>query len=133
MLSTLLRYVPKIGPFKAMAFNNPTPQTEDLYFKSINTTVDEYKILLLEADRGIALSLPNCDLDSGKVTKEGEYSLADETYAKLAAQLAGSKFDRTTPELRDNILQFYSDSAVRLGIDPDEKRPDSIGQSNRLA
>src|ERR1700720_107559 len=31
ILSTLLRYMPKIGPFKAMAFNNPTPQTEDLY------------------------------------------------------------------------------------------------------
>jgi len=28
--SALLRYMPKIGPFKALAFNNPTPQTEDL-------------------------------------------------------------------------------------------------------
>jgi hypothetical protein len=27
VLSTLLRYMPKIGPFKALAFNNPTPQT----------------------------------------------------------------------------------------------------------
>src|SRR5579859_1840045 len=33
ILSTLLRYMPKIGPFKGLAFNNPTPQTEDLYFK----------------------------------------------------------------------------------------------------
>jgi hypothetical protein len=40
LLGILLRYMPKIGPFKALAFNNPTPQTEDLYFKSINTTVD---------------------------------------------------------------------------------------------
>src|SRR5690242_6425920 len=46
ILSTLLRYVPKIGPFKGLAFNNPTPQTEDLYFKSINTTVDQYRVLL---------------------------------------------------------------------------------------
>ena len=109
VLSTLLRYMPKIGPFKAMAFNNPTPQTEDLYFKSINTTVDQYKISLLETSRGISLRLPNRDLDSGKDTKEGEYSLADETYAKLVARLSESKFDYTTPELRDNILQFYSD------------------------
>jgi len=41
VLSSLLRYMPKIGPFKALAFNNPTPQTEDLYFKSINTTLDQ--------------------------------------------------------------------------------------------
>ena len=40
--------MPKIGPFKAMAFNNPTPQTEELYFKSINTTVDQYRAFLEE-------------------------------------------------------------------------------------
>src|ERR1700719_3997461 len=28
LLAVLLRYMPKIGPFKALAFNNPTPQTE---------------------------------------------------------------------------------------------------------
>src|ERR1700731_3556646 len=39
--AAVLRYMPKIGPFKAMAFNNPTPKTEDLYFKSINNTVDQ--------------------------------------------------------------------------------------------
>ena len=26
ILSTLLRYMPKVGPFKGLAFNNPTPQ-----------------------------------------------------------------------------------------------------------
>ena len=41
--SVVLRYMPKIGPFKALAFNNPTRQTEDMYFKSINTTVDQYR------------------------------------------------------------------------------------------
>lgn len=39
ILSTLLRYMPKIGPFKGLAFKNPTPQTEDLYIKSIDTTI----------------------------------------------------------------------------------------------
>ena len=53
--------------------------------------------------------LLNYDLDSGNPTKIAEYSLTDDTYAKLLGQLAKSKFDRTTPELRGNILQFYSD------------------------
>jgi hypothetical protein len=108
LLSTLLRYMPKIGPFTGLAFKSPTPQTEDLYIKSINTTVDQYRAFLLEV-RTDSLVLPNYDLDSGNPTKEGEYSLTDETYAKLLGQLAKSKFDHTTTELRDNILQFYSD------------------------
>ena len=108
ILSTLLRYMPKIGPFKGLGFNNPTPQTEDLYIKSINTTVDQYRALLEEV-RTDKLVLLNYDLDSGNPTKIAEYSLTDDTYAKLLGQLAKSKFDRTTPELRGNILQFYSD------------------------
>ncbi len=51
-LAFLLRYIPKIGPFKALAFNNPTPQTEEMYFKSINTTVDQYRIFLEEVKSG---------------------------------------------------------------------------------
>ena len=108
VLSTLLRFMPKIGPFKALAFNNPTAQTEDLYFKSINTTVDQYRVFLEEVRAG-TLVLPNCDLDSGKATTAAEYPLTDDTYAKLLAQLTVRKFDRTTPDLREDILHFYSD------------------------
>src|SRR6266850_2883362 len=107
ILSTILRYVPKIGPFKGLAFNNPTRQTEDLYIKSINTTVDQYRIFL-EQVRTESLVLPNCDFDSGKPTKPGEYALTDDAYAQLLGQLSERKFDRTSPELRANILDFYS-------------------------
>jgi len=113
VLSTLLRYMPKIGPFKAMAFNNPTPQTEDLYFKSINTSVDQYRAFL-EAVRTNSLVLPNSDLDSGNLTKAAEYSLTDETYAKLLSQLSAKKFDSTPSELRANILAFYSDLSAPI-------------------
>ena len=113
ILSVLLRYMPKIGPFKGLAFNNPTPQTEDKYIKSINTTVDQYRAFLEEV-RTDTLVLPNSDLDSGQPTKAAEYSLTDDTYAKLLGQLSGRKFDRTTAELRDNILDFYSDLSVQI-------------------
>jgi hypothetical protein len=65
ILSTLLRYMPKVGPFKGLAFNNPTPQTEDLYIKSINTTVDQYRAFL-EKVRVDTVLLPNVDFDSGQ-------------------------------------------------------------------
>jgi len=125
VLSTLLRYLPKIGPFKAMAFKNPTPQTEDLYFKSINTSVDQYRAFL-ESVRNDTLALPNSDLDSGKLTAAAEYSLTDDTYAKLLSQLSVKKFDSTPPELRANILNFYSDLSAPIETKKDSVRWQSV-------
>lgn len=117
----LLRYTPKIGPFKAMAFNNPTPETEDMYFKSINTTVDQYRAHLEKVRTG-SLQLTNMDLDSGKATLAAEYTLTDETYAKLLAQLTDKKFDRTSADLRDNILSFYADLSAPIETKKDDAR-----------
>src|SRR5450755_770784 len=113
ILSTLLRYMPKIGPFKAMAFNNPTPQTEDLYFKSINTTVDQYRAFLVQVSTD-SLTLPNRDFDTGNLTKAAEYTLTDDSYAKLLTQLSERKFNLTSPKLRANILDFYSDLSAPI-------------------
>ncbi|HET9306289.1 MAG TPA: zinc dependent phospholipase C family protein [Candidatus Sulfotelmatobacter sp.] len=121
ILSTLLRYMPKVGPFKGLAFKNPTPQTEDLYFKSINTTVDQYRAFLIQVGKD-SLILPNRDFDTGNITKAAEYSLTDDTYAKLLAQLSERKFNLTPPELRDNILQFYSDLSVPIETKKDGAR-----------
>jgi hypothetical protein len=121
ILAALLHFVPKIGPFKGLGFNNPTPQTEDLYIKSINTTTDSYRTLLEEVRAG-KLVLPDCNLDDGNTTKAGEYSLADETYAILLAKLSSGKFDHTSPQLRDNILAFYSDPALPIETKKDAAR-----------
>jgi hypothetical protein len=123
--SVLLRYMPKIGPFKALAFNNPTPQTEDLYFKSINTTVDKYRMYLQQVRAG-SLELDNRDFDTGKETKAAEYSLTDVAYAKLLGQLAERKFDLTSVDLRDNILDFYSDLSLPLETKKDATRWQSV-------
>jgi hypothetical protein len=123
--SVILRFMPKIGPFKALGFNNPTPQTEDMYFKSINTTVDQYRIYLQQVRTG-SLNLANSDFDTGKETKAAEYSLTDETYAKLLGQLAERKFDLTSPDLRDNILNFYADLSLPLETKKDAARWQSV-------
>ncbi|MFY9676941.1 MAG: hypothetical protein WAK13_20955, partial [Terriglobales bacterium] len=121
ILSTLLRYMPRIGPFKGLGFKNPTPQTEDLYFKSINLTVDQYRAFLEEVRAGM-LVLPNLDLDTGNTTKAAEYSLTDDTYAVLLAQLSERKFDKTSPELRANILDFYSELSLPIETKKDGAR-----------
>ena len=121
LLAALLRYFPKIGPFKGMGFDSPTAQTEDLYIKSINTTVDHY-VAMLEAVRRDALMLPNRDLDDGKETSASEYTLADEAYAALLAKLTELHFEGTSPELRDNIIAFYADLSLPIKTREDPER-----------
>jgi hypothetical protein len=121
ILALLLRYIPKVGPFKGLGFNNPTPQTEDLYIKSIDTTTDRYRALL-ENQRAHKLVLPNCDLDTGNITSAAEYTLTDETYANLLAELTANNFDLTSSQLRDNILAFYSDLSLPIDTKKDASR-----------
>ncbi len=125
ILSTLLRYIPRIGPFKGLAFNNPTPQTEELYIRSINTTVDRYRVLLQQVGTG-TMVLPNCDLDSGLPTKAMEYSLTDDSYATLLTKLAERNFEQTSPELRDNVMEFYSDLSVPIETKKDQVQWQSV-------
>ncbi len=132
ILSMLLRYMPRVGSFKGLAFKSPTPQTEDLYFKSINTTVDQYRVLL-EAVRTDNLLLPNYDFDTGNPTKAAEYSLTDDTYAKLLGQLSAQKFDKTSPDLRANILLFYADLTVPIETKKSESDwKNVLGQLDQL-
>jgi hypothetical protein len=125
ILAAIMRFMPKIGPFKKLSFNIPTSQTEDLYIKSIDTTVDRYQVLLTDVGTE-ALALPDYDLDSGRPTKAAEYSLADETYAQLLTQLSEHKFNQTSPQLRDNILQFYSDLSAPILTKKDQARWQSV-------
>src|SRR6202162_3763789 len=113
VLAFLLRFMPKVGPFKAMDFKIPTRKTEDLYIASVNHTLDNYKSLLAEV-RTHKLRLPNTDFDTGQTTHAGEYVLTDKAYAHLLDQLAQHNFEHVTPELRDNILAFYSDSGAPI-------------------
>src|SRR5271166_5294522 len=108
LLAFLFRFVPKIGPFKALDIKVPTQKTEDLYIASVDKTIENYTKLLHESSAG-DLQLPNTDFDTGHDTRAGEYKLTDDAYARLLDQLAGHNFDQISPELRANILAFYSD------------------------
>jgi hypothetical protein len=48
--------------------------------------------------------------------------LADESYASLLAQLSERKFNLTTPQLRENILGFYSDLSLPIETRKDATR-----------
>jgi len=120
VLAFFLKFVPKIGPFKAVAFQTPSQKGEDMYIKSVNDTVDGYKRTLLET-RHDKLDLPNRDFDTGKETKGGEYVLTDKSYARLLDELAKQDFKEVTPDLRTNIVEFYSNAVGPIATTKDKK------------
>src|SRR5713101_6249975 len=50
ILAWFLTLMPKIGPFRALQFKIPTTQTEDMYIKSVNQTVEDFQTTLRQAD-----------------------------------------------------------------------------------
>ena len=120
VLAFFLRFVPKVGPFRALDFRIPTQKTEDLYIASVNHTVEDYKNLVNQAARD-KLKLVNTDFDTGRATHAGEYVLTDKTYAHLLDDLAKNNFENVTPDLRQNILTFYGDTNAPLAT---KKKPE---------
>jgi hypothetical protein len=105
-IAFLIRILPKIGPLKALSFTPPTPQTAKMFEDSFDRTLTEYRRLL--ADQGAGrLQLPNRDFDTGNLTAPNEYSLADNTYAKLVRTLEEKHPDAVDPKLREVVLDFY--------------------------
>jgi hypothetical protein len=121
ILAGLFRLIPKVGPFKAVGFKMPSPETETLYLKSVNSTVDQYGTYLRDLRVG-GLVLANTDFDTGKPTVAGEYELTDEAYAKLLDKLANNKFAEVSPELRKNVLNFYGTTNVPVFARKDPAR-----------
>lgn len=108
VMAFFLRFVPKVGPFRALDFKIPNRQTESLYIASVSHALDDYRGRLTEV-RENQLQLPNIDFDTGRPTRRGEYVLSDNAYGHLLDQLATKNFHEVTPLLRQNILDFYAD------------------------
>jgi hypothetical protein len=107
ILAFLLRIIPKVGPATALDFKVPDAQTEDMYIKSVDATIDDYHKLLGEVERG-NFNLPDTDCDTGRETHAAEYSLADQTFAHLLHDLAAKNFADVSPSLASNVMIFYS-------------------------
>jgi hypothetical protein len=116
LLAVIVRILPKVGPLKALAVKMPNEEEQDLYMKSVDATVDNYRRLLHEvAAAGPALqglTLPQVDFDTGKPTQRGEYQLSDQTYAKILIELTKPPSPPIKEDLRLNLLSYYSESSV---------------------
>ena len=114
-LAFLWKLLPKIGPLKVLQFRTPTPQTEKMFEDSFNAALDLYRKLLDEQAAG-ALSLPNDNFDVGNRTGPGQYWMEDEVQAELLERLAEHDFSGTPPELRQELLTFFSDPNAPYSI-----------------
>jgi hypothetical protein len=107
IFASVVRLMPRIGPFQALAFKVPTPQTEKMFEDSFDAAAKRDRESFVQARSG-ELRISNRDLDTGKSVNPGEYVLTDRSYDKLLVRLAEKRFDGATPELRANILGFYA-------------------------
>ena len=104
-LAMFFTIVPRIGPFRALAFRSLTPETEKLFMSSFNASLARYGGLLAEVANG-RLSLPNDNFDVGEATAAGGYALADKAYANLLHKLQGHCTRIFRKDLRSDITRL---------------------------
>jgi hypothetical protein len=120
LCAALLRIVPKVGPFRTLAFKPLTPEAERLFLVSFSSTVQRYRTFIDAASRR-RLDLENRNLDTGQPVKAGDYRLADEAYARLLDKLADDDFKDVPAALRRDILAFYATPVARGSTTSDRK------------
>ena len=128
LMALIVRFIPKIGPLRALAFRVPTPETERLFALSFRDSVQEYQGLLRQLRETGRAPLMNDDFDTGTVTKPGEYPLADETYAELLDKLSKNHFDKVSPELQATLMKYYADPNAAQAEKNDKKKRDKTLQ-----
>lgn len=121
LLAILVFIVPKIGGAADLAIKIPDAQTQELYLKSMNRTVDLFRDTLRKAlDSAKHFELANLDLDTGHHDVLGEYELADQAYSELLERLTKNP-ERTIPtDLKKHILSYYT-SAPGITVQSEQR------------
>jgi hypothetical protein len=134
----LVEIIPKVGPFRALKIQVPTPEVEKMFMASFNATIVRCQALLAQVDAGRP-ELENENLDLGEPPLAGQYKGADEAYAKLVGKLADKQFSAIAPDLRQNILAYYKDpstdkdKAESVKLREELDRLKSVGESIPVA
>ena len=114
IIAFFFRIVPKIGPFRTLAFKVPTPEVEKLFTASFNGSVTDYERLLHQVHGDGRITLINNNLDTGTITGPGQYPLADKTYADLLGRQAKDHFAGTSPELQATQIPMRPTSRKKI-------------------
>ena len=130
VLAFFFKLIPKVGPFKAVAFKAPSTKTEDMYLKSLDETMARFKQELADVGNDRDFRLRDINFDTGQPTEAGKYFLTDDSYDYLLGKLADRHFDMLTPALRDNILSYYG--SLQAPIDTKQHKEEFAKLEERL-
>jgi hypothetical protein len=106
----LLKIVPKIGPFRPLAFEPLTPEAEQLFLQSVTAAHDRYRQALASLRQG-RLDLANTDFDTGERPGRERNPVADETYAELLDELEDRKWTDVPVELMHDMNSYFAAAA----------------------
>jgi hypothetical protein len=108
-LGLLYRILPKLGPLKPLAFKAPTPEAAELFAQSFRDATARFRAEVNDLkDR--RFDIRNTNFDTGRPSRYGEYTLADDTYAELVEMLSEQGLRNTPVALTRHIVAFYGDS-----------------------
>jgi hypothetical protein len=110
-LAFLLSIVPKVGPFRTLAFHPATPEVQKLFMDSFVRSLAVYQETLAEIRKGSVPLLANDNFDTGKVAEFGTYRMADEACGKLILKLREKNYAGMDSGLRNTILKFYGNAS----------------------
>lgn len=106
----LLAILPKVGPFSALRLRLPDGDQQTQFLASFDRVEDAYRQqigLVASAPGSSPPTLPQIDFDTGKPTAEGEYKLADASYAWLTEHIAADDKAQVSPALLAALNRFY--------------------------
>ena len=121
LLGFLLRFIPKVGPFRDLAFKIPTPDAEKLFVASFSNALQNYEQLVKQESNAGQAVLVDENFDTGTVTGPGQYPLADQTYAALLDRLQKNNFATISPALKAVLLAYYADLNAPFATKKDKK------------
>ena len=125
IVAFFLAILPKVGPLSGLKLHLPNSDQQTQYLASFNSVENAYRAEVASvSDDRIAdpPPIPELDFDTGAPTAEGEYKLADQTYAQLVEHLASDKNAQLSPTLLADINHFYANPQAKdaLKAKPEE-------------
>jgi len=123
VLAVVVVILPKIGVLSDLAIRGPNKETEQLYVRSVNDTMAQFRDVLhrLKEQPDPPILLPNRDLDTGELVKPGAYPLTDQTYATLLQRITAEPGRNVPFGIRRDLLAFYSDPNASIVIKRNRK------------
>jgi zinc dependent phospholipase C len=112
LLSLIISLLPKIGPLSGLKFKEPSEEAEKMFDESFKAILIHYSASLKKLETG-SIAIKNINFDTGKVTRPGDYKIADKSYYKLLKKQKREKFKNMNTGLKENLIAFYASAEIK--------------------